>query len=142
MAYATQQDIINRYGEDQLLILADRDNDGEADEAVVARALADADSEIEGRIGTRYDLPLAVVPDMLVQVAVDIAIYRLCHTPDLATEEIRIRYKDARDTLKDVAKGLVTLGAVPEKSAGQASGPAIVSGPPRLFGRGRNGGLP
>ncbi len=142
MAYATQQDIIDRYGEDQLLVLADRDGDGEADENVLTRALADAESEIDLKVGTRYDLPLTTVPDVLVQLAVDIAVYRMCNNDALVTEEIRTRYKDARATLSDIAKGHASLGPVPEKSAGQASGPAMVSGSPRVFGRGRNGGLP
>lgn len=141
MAYATTQDIIDRYGEDQLLVLADRDGDGRADQAVTSRALADADSEIDLHVGTRYDLPLAVVPSVLVQVAVDIAVYRMCPSDALVTEEIRTRYTDARATLKAIAKGDVSLGPTPERSGGQASSPALVSGRPRVFGRGPGGGL-
>jgi phage gp36-like protein len=141
MAYATTQDIIDRYGEDQLLVLADRDGDGIADQGVTSRALADADSEIDLYVGSRYDLPLAVVPSVLVQVAVDIAVYRMSPDAMTATEEVRTRYADARATLKSIAKGEVSLGPKPEKSGGQASSPAIVSGRPRVFGRGRGGGL-
>ncbi len=92
-------------------------------------------------MGKHYDLPLATVPSVLVQVAVDIAIYRMCNSDALVTEEIRSRYKDARGTLRSIAKGEVSLGAVPESSGGSASEPAIVTGSPRVFGRGRNGGL-
>jgi phage gp36-like protein len=141
MAYATTQDIIDRYGKDQLLILADRDGDGIADVEVTDRALADADSEIDLHVGKVYDLPLATVPSVLVQVAVDIAIYRMCNNDALVTEEIRTRYKDARGTLRSIAKGETSLGAIHESSGGAASGPAIVSGSPRVFGRGRGGGL-
>jgi phage gp36-like protein len=141
MAYATTQDIIDRYGEDLLLVLADRDGDGAADAEVTSRALADADSEIDLHLAKLYDLPLATVPSVLIQVAVDIAIYRMCNNDALVTEEIRTRYKDARSTLRGIAKGETSLGAVPESSGGIASGPAIVKGPPRVFGRGSGGGL-
>ncbi|NDV20924.1 DUF1320 domain-containing protein [Pseudodesulfovibrio sp. JC047] len=143
MAYATTQDIIDRYGEDQLLILADRDGDGLADEQVTGRAIADADSEIDLHLSKLYDLPLAAVPSVLVQVAVDIAIYRMCNSDALVTEEIRRRYEDARSILRRIAKGEVQLGLPElEKSSGTASSPAIVNGPPRVFGRKRGGGLP
>ena len=141
MAYATTQDIIDRYGEDQLLVLADRDGDGEADAEVTARALADADAEIDLHVGAVYDLPLASVPAGLVQVAVDIAVYRMCNSDALVTEEIRRRYEDARATLRRIAKREVSLGPVPEASGGTAKAPAIVHGPRRVFGRGPGGGL-
>jgi phage gp36-like protein len=141
MAYATTQDIIDRYGEDLLLVLADRDNDGEADADVTARALTDADAEIDLHLAAIYDLPLSPVPASLVQIAVDVAVYRMCTSDALVTDEIRRRYEDARSTLRRIAKKEISLGAVPESTGGTATSPAIVSGPPRVFGRGRNGGI-
>lgn len=141
MAYATQQDIIDRYGEDQLLILADRDRDNVVDADVVARALADADAEINLHVGALYDLPLASVPAGLVQIAVDIALYRMCGTADLATEESRKRYEDARATLRRIAKREISLGPEPEQAGGLVQAPAIVGGTTRVFSRGRGGGL-
>lgn len=61
MAYATRQDIIDRYGEDELIVAADHDEDGVADATVVEQGLADASDEIDAYLAGRYTLPLAVV---------------------------------------------------------------------------------
>ena len=45
--YATLQDLQTRFGEDALLIAADRDGDNQVDAEVVEQALEDADAEID-----------------------------------------------------------------------------------------------
>ena len=77
MAYATQQNMIDRYGDDQLLIVADRDNDSVVDAAVIEQALLDATAEIDTYVAAKYALPLSTVPTVLTRLCVDISMYRL-----------------------------------------------------------------
>jgi phage gp36-like protein len=117
MPYATQADLEERFGADELTQLTDRVNAGVPDASIVARALADADAEIDGYLASRYALPLAAVPPVLARIACDIARYRLWE--DRASEEVRLRYEDARRLLESIARGQVSLG-LPAISAAPA----------------------
>jgi phage gp36-like protein len=105
--YATEADLVDRYGEDELVQLTDRLGTGAIDADVLARALADAAAEVDSYLRGRVSLPLASPPAELVWVQADIARYRLHGVR--ATEEARKRYEDARSWLRDVAAGRVLL---------------------------------
>lgn len=115
MAYATQQNIIDRYGEDALSALADRDVDGEIDETSVSDALDDASEEIDSYIGVKHPLPLSSTPGSVVRACIDIALYNLAGSR--TTEEIKDRFNRAISWLRDVSKGTATLGDHPAESA-------------------------
>lgn len=136
MPYATSQDIIDRYGNDLLLIIADRDNDGIADAVAIEQAAADADAEIDAYLAGRYQLPMAEVPGVLKRVAVDIMIYRLAATADVATDAQQQRYNDAVKLLDKISKGQVSLGFPTVSTPPSSNGAAIVKMPARRFGRG------
>jgi phage gp36-like protein len=114
MGYATQADLVTRYGERELIQVTDKAKPptGDMDEAVVARALADADAEIDARIGIRYSVPLTVTPSIIGDSACRIARYKLHE--DRATEKIRQDYEDALRFLADVAAGRANLPGVPD----------------------------
>jgi phage gp36-like protein len=141
MAYATQTDITLLYGANALYV-ADHDRDGVADGDAVSRALTSATGEIDTYIGQRYSLPLVEVPEFLKQLTVDIALYRLALSADVATTEHRTRYEDALGHLRRIAENKAALvftpvapvegDPIPEASGPQ---PIVVSGPPRLFSR-------
>lgn len=109
MTYATQQDMVDRFGQVELAQLTDRAAGSVIDTAVLGRALADADAEIDAYLGSRYTLPLTSLPPVLPRMAADIARYRLYD--DRATDSVRERYSDALKTLRDIASGLVKLDA-------------------------------
>lgn len=111
MTYATQQDMTDRFGEEELIELTDRANLGVIDATVLGRALADADAEINGYLASRYTLPLASVPPVLVAKASDMARYYLYDMR--VTEAVKARYDDAVKYLQSLAKGLVSLGLDP-----------------------------
>jgi phage gp36-like protein len=135
MAYATQQNMADRYGDDQLLIVADRDNDSVVDAAVIEQALLDATSEIDTYVAAKYALPLATVPTVLTRLCVDISMYRLAADRDIATEERRKRYEDAVYLLRRIATGEVSLGiSTPPPSS---NGAVVVTSQARRFGRGK-----
>lgn len=108
MTYAAQQDLIDRFGETEVLQLSDHENTGDIDADVVARALGDADALIDSYLATKYTVPLSPVPDLVKQMACDIARYLLYRdsSPDLVTA----RYNAAVTSLKALAAGTATLG--------------------------------
>lgn len=111
MSYCALQDLIDRYGETEILELTDRDQSGDIDEDVADRAIDDASAEVDGYIGGKYSLPLDSPPAVLTRITADIARYRLYD--NIATEEVRRRYEDALRFLKAVGKGEISLGADP-----------------------------
>ena len=132
MAYVTQADLETRFGIEELAQLTDRAEGLMPDAAVVERALADAEAEIDGYLAARYQLPLVAIPAVLIRLAADIARYRLYD--DRATEAVRKRYEDAVRDLKAVAAGTVVLDAAMALPPA-ASGIAVkVSAPSRVFG--------
>lgn len=109
MAYATQSDIENEIGLDQLKVLADRDGDDAVDTAVVTRALDDASAEMDTYLRKRYQLPLAETPTYLRKVCVDLAIYNLADSMAMMNDTWERRHKMAVDWLNRLAKGVVEL---------------------------------
>jgi phage gp36-like protein len=132
MPYATQSDLTTRFSETELVQITTTDPLATTVDAVkLAAALADADAEIDGRLMSRYALPLAVVPRLLVNAACDIARYRLYD--DRAPEHVVKRYEDAIRTLVQVGKGDIQLGLDATAQPAQvASGPSF-SAPGRVF---------
>ncbi|OHD27424.1 MAG: hypothetical protein A2Y38_05625 [Spirochaetes bacterium GWB1_59_5] len=108
MTYATQQNMIDRFGLQELIELTDRENTGALDANVLAQALVDADAEINAYLSGRYTLPLTSVPPTLAKFAADIARYQLYDTR--ATDMIKARYDDAIKFFKLLANGSVSLG--------------------------------
>jgi phage gp36-like protein len=118
MAYATLDQLIDRYGAAMLLALTDRADPpaGAIDAAVVARALADTDAMIDGHLAVRYRLPLAEVPPLVADLAQMIAIWKLHpYTPD---PKIAEDYQGAVRTLEAIAAGRVRLPAGGAEPAG------------------------
>lgn len=110
MVYATQDDLISRFGEDEIRSLSDRARVGAIDASVVAEAIADASSTIDSYLGARYRLPLAEIDPRLKRVAADLA--RRYLYSDRATDEVLAIEKRALDWLRDVANGKAVI-AVP-----------------------------
>lgn len=129
MAYATQQDMVDRFAESELIQLTDRDGTGTIGATVLSQALADADAKVDGYLAGRYTLPLATVPKSLTRIACDVARYYLYDNH--ATDEVRRRYEDAEKFLIALGKGDVTLGPDPADVADVGS--PEVSTPGRIF---------
>ncbi len=117
MTYATQQDLIDRFGEDELIQISDLADPpfGAIDAIVVARALTDTDDLIDAYLTRRYRLPLAEIPRRLVKVAADIARHHL--HKDLPTETVENNFKEAMAFLRDVAAGRAEVDIAGEDPA-------------------------
>lgn len=109
MTYATLDQLKDRYGEQMLVMLTDRDEvaTGNIDTDVTDRALADTDAMINGFLQDRYVLPLAEVPPLLADIAQMIAIWKL-HRHE-ANDKIEKDYKEAMSLLDRIGKGSVRL---------------------------------
>lgn len=124
MAYCTQQDMIDRYGEEELIQLTDRDQLNAINATVLGAAIDDATGTMDAYLGTRYTLPLATVPAVLKRIGCDIARY-LLHGNE-APDSVADRHGAAIEFLQAVAKGDLDL-AVGETS-GDGGGVAFESG--------------
>lgn len=133
MSYATQQDLVTRFGELEMIQLTDRNGAGEIDAGVVAKALLDAGKLIDSYIAARAALPLPSVPDRLVRVAGDIARYYL-HA-DRPTEQVAKAYEDAVRWLRDIAAGKATLEIDGASVAPPADLTISIQTGGRIFGR-------
>lgn len=108
-AYATKNDMIARFGIAELIQRTDDVDSGEIGERKLNFALTDASAEIDSYLG-RYSLPLSSIPPVLIRIACDVARYYLYD--DIMTDEVKERYKLARDYMTSVSKGTVTLGDI------------------------------
>lgn len=107
MAYATLTDLEERFGQEEINELSDRDNDGSNDVNVVDNALTDATDEINSYLARKYTVPVVSISANLKKTCCDIARY-LLHE-DAATDEVEKRYKRAVDWLKDLSSGKAVL---------------------------------
>ncbi|VEE17578.1 gp436 family protein [Ectopseudomonas mendocina] len=134
MAYATLEALIKQYGLDAVLLVADRDQDGDIDADVVEQALADATAEIDTYVGAKHRLPLPAVPPVLERLCCDVALYRMSSDGGSLTEEKRQRYEDAVSLLIRIAGGSVSLG-MPTPDEQETSGEAWFEAQPVRFGK-------
>lgn len=131
MSYATQPDLVARFGLQELIEQTDRVNAAVIDSAVVARELAYASAVIDGYLAARYVLPLPTVPDLLVGLCCDLVRYALY--TDAAPDIVRDRYKAAVASLRDISNGAIKLDAATPSAA--SSGLVEMVGSERLFSR-------
>lgn len=146
--YASIDNLKALCGDEELIQLTDRADppSGEIDEATVTTALAAASSVIDGFLAARYQLPLASTPQLLTDLACEIARYRLYKTA--ATEQVTARHKEAMLTLEKISGGKIGLpvGGLPGEPA-EANAPAaltdimVVVSEPRRFSRASTEGL-
>lgn len=109
MNYCTQQDLITRYGQDELIQLSDKQqNLGVIDESVVAAAIADADSLIDGYVGSRFPNQVNPYPRSLVRISCEIARYYLYE--NIVPDDVKDRYNEAVKSLKAISKGEISIG--------------------------------
>lgn len=110
MSYATAQDMVDLFGEREIVELTNLDNPTQSgiDTIRLQAALDYASQEVDSYISVRYDLPLASVPLVLKNKVADIARYHL--DSYRVRDDVRMRYEDAVAWLKLVAKGDASLG--------------------------------
>jgi phage gp36-like protein len=130
VTYATRTDLEERYGADEL---AQRESVLPA--GAVARALVDADAEVNSYVASAYTLPLNPVPSNVVRIAAAIARYHLLG--DAASEQARQDYGDAVRWLRDVQSGrAVLMDAAPIAGNTPEATIAVTNGRDKVFAGG------
>ena len=107
MAYTSTQQLIDRFGEHELIQLTDRAGLGVINAQVVTQAISDAGAEVDAYLRVRYPLPLLSVPEELIRVASDLARYQLYDNQMIAL--VQDRHDQAISFLQGVSKGTVAL---------------------------------
>lgn len=97
----TRQDLIDRFGEGELVVLTDREGRGVIDDEVLNRAIEDAEAETAAYIQAA-GLVLPSPPKVLVVKVCDIARYYLHDNGE--TQVVLDRYKQAIAWLRDVVR--------------------------------------
>lgn len=166
MTYATATDLLAQFGAEEIAQRADRGTprlvtaallsaaaaggsltgytQPEQDAAAAALALIngkllDADSAINGYLATRYPVPLATVPRLVMVTACDLTRYALYD--DMATEQVRKRYEDAVKRMEAISKGMVSLGVDALGNKPPTNSAATIESAAPVFKRGAAGGF-
>lgn len=129
MSYASRADVVARYGREKYDLVGDTNDDGAADDDAVDQALDDATDLVKSYLPD--SIPDSAAPPYIRRITVDVAVYFLADTADVLTDEVRRRYEDALDWLKDVASGRADVDAT---ATGQA-GTTAFKASPRVFTR-------
>lgn len=138
MPYCTSQDVIDRFGEDELIRLTAQPNalgeyGTEINQTQLDRALSDADATIDSYLAARYPLPLVNVLPILNRFACDIVRYFLHDTSPL--DEVTNRYKEAIRFLEKVSKGEITLGVASDGARPDTMDGATIESAGSVFSR-------
>ncbi len=134
MSYVTLYDLRQAMQEQRLIELTDDAGIGTVDENVVNLAIQSAASEVDGYVGVRYRVPMDPPHPLVKKLCLDLAVYQLHLRLDRVSDAVQSLYDNAVRLLRDISKGVVSLGAEPEP---EASGHlrAVVRAPKRIFGR-------
>jgi phage gp36-like protein len=163
MSYASIDDLIARFGEDELIQSTGTrlsNNARVLDEEKVTRALNDADALINTYLQKRYVIPVVPVPDLLIAIASNLARYYLrtrSENSGKISETVKDRFDEAMRQLCELRDGKILLTDVPTNANESGSrvltnkGPQVFSGSgcglsgfrgrldPRYIGRRRRG---
>ncbi|PKN05552.1 MAG: hypothetical protein CVU74_01095 [Deltaproteobacteria bacterium HGW-Deltaproteobacteria-9] len=121
MAYCILADIKKALSEEIIKQLTDDDNIGEIISANVTKAIARADAEIDGYCAVKYAVPFTTVPPVVAGLSLDMSIYYL-YKRRTVSEDVQKSYDNAIARLKDIAKGLLSLGVDPPPAASTSEG--------------------
>lgn len=132
MLYCSKQGLIDRFSEDELISLTDRNDLGVINDEVLNRAIEDASTEMDAYL-SRFNYSADTLPKSLKPLACDIARYRLYD--EAPTEHIITRYNNAIKFLKAVNKGEITIGTNSQDAEVTTTDLADFSSAGSVFGR-------
>lgn len=113
--YATVEAMRLKFGERELIQLTENEPPylDKINIEKLNAAMREANSEIDAYLGSRYALPLHIVPPFLVEIGCNLARYYAV-TGDLSENDpIKNRYESSIKTLTKISKGELILGGSP-----------------------------
>lgn len=117
MSYLASADLVTRFGKAQLVLIADRDQDGEPDPLVIDGAIADASGVVDMFVRGRYALPLSPVDPAIAVIVGDLARRNLYGDATEVPESVLAADKAARRQLELIADGKAQLACAPASAA-------------------------
>lgn len=139
-AYAALSDLLERFEQRELVQITDDAGTGAVDQVRIDRALTAATATIDGYLAAKYQLPLARVPDNIIDLCCDIARFKLWRqTPP---ENVEKAHSTALKMLEQISKGVIKIDAgereQPAREGAIATTLEDLSGDSaRIFGRDR-----
>lgn len=138
MPYVTAAEFETALGVHRYASIADRDADGSIDAAAVDAALAKASSFADSYL-SRF-LPIsAPYPPSLVLAVVDLAVFDLLG--DSATDLETSKRDNAVAWLKDIGRGIASLGVADGSSSLEDDDDFLLDAPSSEWTRARSGGV-
>lgn len=137
-AYATLDDMLARFQESELVQLTDEAGAGTIDQDKVDQAIVAASGTIDAYLAGAYKLPLATVHPTLVDLACDMARFRLCRGNP--TEGVERAHTAAMKTLREIAAGTIKIDSGVEEHV-ERPGAVLIEGADRIFSRDRMKGF-
>lgn len=119
--YASRDDIDELYGPELLIRLTDTTKSGVANDDIIDKGLRSADDIINAYVSERFTLPLPVIPGVLRECAVDIAVYKIALSTTKRSTEMTQRYADAIALLERIGAGKAGLGLTSDQTSGDTS---------------------
>mgnify|MGYP000331623688 CR=1 FL=1 len=138
MLYCSKQGLIDRFSEDELVQLTDRDSLGVINDEVLNRAIEDASTEMDAYL-SRFNYSADNLPKSLKPLACDIARYRLYDEEPI--EHITTRYNNAIKFLKAVNKGEITIGTTDADTEVTSTDLAEMQSAGTVFSRDKSSGF-
>ena len=138
MEYCSKQDLIDRFDEDELIRLTDRDNLGVINDVVLSQAITDASAEMDLYL-SRFQLSLDDLPSALKSFACDITRYRLYD--DQASEQVTKRYDGAMKSLLAISQGKISIGKNDSGTPVQSADLAQIESAGSVFSRNSSNGF-
>jgi phage gp36-like protein len=135
MGYCDLDDILDMMDEAEVIRYTDDEDAGVVNTAVTDKAMAAADALIDSHLATRYGVPVSPVPGIVRDLAVDIAIYKICSRRGQSPEEIRTKYEDAVKYLEKVAAGKIRIPGANPADGNAGSDAVSIANSPRIFSR-------
>jgi phage gp36-like protein len=139
MPYCSKQDLIDRFGNDELVQLTDDANTGVINDVVLNQAISDASAEMDGYLASRYQLPLANQPQVLKPLACNITRY-LLHD-ESAGDQVTKRYDAAIKSLVNISKGIISLGLTDTGTTAQSNDLVEMQSAGSVFARNKSTGF-
>ncbi len=132
MAYCTQQDMIDRFSELELIQLTDRYDVNAIDTDVLDRAMERGASLIDSYCRGRYQIPLSPVDPLVVDLNADLARYHLYDND--APDQVTKNHDESVSLLKQISQGLLKLTGTLLTGSVSSGSPQFDSGD-RVFSR-------
>ena len=122
MTYAAKQDLLDRYGEADLLRVASQAGDAAAlDDDRIARAIADAVALVDLHVRARYAVPLDPVPAEILSVTCALARYALYENAVSVPDQVKAGRDNAMAVLASIRDGDSTLDSAPASDSSAAA---------------------